>query len=381
MESMNLLKKSGLALIAGLLITSTSRSQPPAPITGGGVATTVATGTTAAPNNLWSFLCMTPEQKMACKTCFCNSPIGQMTSAATAPLSLMSGGLITNRCAANQIASDILNNPADSSAGAAARIKKDEADAAARRQAVRYLGTVDCSRWPEAEAALINALRGDRNECVRLEAALALRNGCCCTTKIRRALEMTIIGKADKFPAERSERVKLAAADALAHCGPEEEPIFEGPAPIPETIKKASLQTAMKQYANQMAPMQTVEPISNSRGLLVLMQQRFNVQAANASIPTPVAYQRPGSLSEIVANAFNGPPARPELQAPTRPMVAHEMRPITPMPTAPTHVDWRPASQLPMGPITPTPMPTFGQPREASGWVTIETTPTPAQPK
>ncbi|HZZ82799.1 MAG TPA: HEAT repeat domain-containing protein, partial [Gemmataceae bacterium] len=262
------------------------------------------------------------------------------------------------------------------SQGAAARIKKDEADAQARRQAVRYLGTVDCSRWPEAEAALINALRGDRNECVRLEAALALRNGCCCTVKIRRALEMTIIGKADKFPPERSERVKAAAADALAHCPPEEE-IFEGPAPIPETIKKASLQQAMNHYTSPPAPMQTVETMPNSRGLLVLMQQRFAVQTANASMPTANSpYHRPGSLSGIVATALSG---RPEYTPPpppvrdTRPITTAENRPIAPMPTAPTNVDWRPASQLPRGPIatfaTPT---TLGQPRESSGWVTIE---------
>ena len=38
---------------------------------------------------------------------------------------------------------------------------------------IRVLAGADCSRWPEAQDALINALRLDRNECVRVEAALA----------------------------------------------------------------------------------------------------------------------------------------------------------------------------------------------------------------
>src|SRR2546425_250805 len=71
---------------------------------------------------------------------------------------------------------------------AAAKIRADEAGAKARRTAVKYLATVDCHYYPEAEAALIAALRADRNECVRLEAALALGGGCCCTRNAAQAL-------------------------------------------------------------------------------------------------------------------------------------------------------------------------------------------------
>src|SRR5207237_2362732 len=112
-----------------------------------------------------------------------------------------------------------LAKPSDSPAGAAAKIKADEAAAKARREAVRYLGTVDCHYWPEAQDALINALRADRNECVRLEAAWVLGRGCCCTKKTIVALSITVAGSdRDGNPYEDSDRVKAAAAAALAHC-------------------------------------------------------------------------------------------------------------------------------------------------------------------
>jgi hypothetical protein len=160
---------------------------------------------------------MTPEQRAACKEKCCNSAVGKVLSATLQPVSAFSGGLITDRCALPTAAE--LAQPADSAGGAAARIKADEAAAAARRADVRYLGTVDCSRWPEAELALINALRGDRNECVRLEAALALARGCCCTPKTVAALSIVVSGSnRDGFPVEKSERVRYAAGAALDHC-------------------------------------------------------------------------------------------------------------------------------------------------------------------
>jgi hypothetical protein len=101
----------------------------------------------------------------------------------------------------------------------AARVKADEADAKARRAAVRYLGTVDCHVWPEVKAALVNALRADKNECVRYEAALALGRGCCCAKETLEALSRTVSGsETDGNPSETSERVKAAAADALENC-------------------------------------------------------------------------------------------------------------------------------------------------------------------
>src|SRR5207302_6302538 len=107
----------------------------------------------------------------------------------------------------------------DSAEGSAAQIKKSEAEAKARREAIRYLGTVDCNYWPNAKAALISGLRGDPNECVRYEAALALLRGCCCNKMIMEALKHSANGSdKDGFPAEDSWRVREAASEALAHC-------------------------------------------------------------------------------------------------------------------------------------------------------------------
>ena len=101
----------------------------------------------------------------------------------------------------------------------AAKIKIDESQAAARRAAVRYLGTVDCNYYPEAEAGLIAALRADRIEMVRYEAAIALGNGRSLSERMLESLNMTALGvELDGNPAESSERVRGAAQNALQRC-------------------------------------------------------------------------------------------------------------------------------------------------------------------
>jgi hypothetical protein len=161
-------------------------------------------------------------QAMCCaaKQCFCECPLGQLVNQATMPLSLMSGGLIPPCCPTTPNLAQQANAKAQGGAvGAAAAIAADEADAPKRRAAVRYLGTVDCHWWPEAEAGLITALRTDRNECVRWEAAKALGNGCCCTKRVIEALTITAeSSEKDGNPAENSERVKDSAMAALQHC-------------------------------------------------------------------------------------------------------------------------------------------------------------------
>jgi hypothetical protein len=83
---------------------------------------------------------------------------------------------------------------------------------------VEYLATVDCARWPDARDALIAALRGDKNECVRFAAAKAFGTGCCCSPKVIEALKASVSGEADKDPAELSPRVRGAAFAALQNC-------------------------------------------------------------------------------------------------------------------------------------------------------------------
>src|SRR5262249_23281182 len=146
------------------------------------------------------------------------SILGKLVTSMMGPVSVFSGGLFQSRCPAAQALADMAK-PADSAEGAAARVKQDELDAAARRAAVRYLSTVDCRYWPQAQDALISSLRADRNECVRLEAAWGLGRGCCCTRKTLEALALTVSGsERDGNPIERSDRVRAAAQASLDHC-------------------------------------------------------------------------------------------------------------------------------------------------------------------
>ena len=127
---------------------------------------------------------------------------------------------------------------------AAQAIKKDQAQAKARCEAVKYLATVPCHYYPEAEAGLILALRTDRSECVRWEAAHALAQGCCCTKKTIEALKIVASGsQRDGNPSEKSFRVKVEALNALEHClamcgdaTPPQRPELPSPMPQPEMI-------------------------------------------------------------------------------------------------------------------------------------------------
>jgi hypothetical protein len=159
---------AGLAAAAGLTPGLWAQIPVAAPLAPPGAVAAPA----APPRNLWSFLCPSADQRAACQERLCRSQFGQLLNNGMKPVSAFTGGILGGVCPP-YYASDMLK-PAGSAEGAAARIKADEADAKARREAVRYLGTVDCHYWPEAQDALANSLRADRNECVRFEAALAL---------------------------------------------------------------------------------------------------------------------------------------------------------------------------------------------------------------
>jgi hypothetical protein len=106
--------------------------------------------------------------------------------------------------------------PPDALAGAAARVALDDADADARIAAARFLAGKDLDRWPEAREALLVALRTDRSEAVRVEAARALGQAEGGGRTVRVALEIVVAGTdADGNTAERSERVRAAARAAL----------------------------------------------------------------------------------------------------------------------------------------------------------------------
>jgi hypothetical protein len=154
--------------------------------------------------------------------------LGQLINGALKPLELATGGVIPAPCPGphepshQKTGGGSGGGPAGGPPGpqqAAEAIKRDQAQAKARCKAVRYLATVPCHYYPEAEAALIIALRADRNECVRWEAARALGKGCCCTKKTLAALKLAVAGSnQDGHPAERSLRVRLEAFNALQSC-------------------------------------------------------------------------------------------------------------------------------------------------------------------
>ena len=122
----------GLALTLLVGLGQTLRAQPAAPAV-------PATPT----NNLWSFLCLSAEQREACKTKFCSSPLGKIFSSMAKPVGLMTGGLLGGCCPTSPTQEELakLKENPESTEGAAAAIKKAEAEAKARRAAVRYLGT------------------------------------------------------------------------------------------------------------------------------------------------------------------------------------------------------------------------------------------------
>ena len=111
-----------------------------------------------------------------CKQRCCNSPLGTLINGAFKPLNFATGGVIPTPCPGPNQPS---NKPGGGAAGggvggppgpqqAAEAIKQDQAQAKARAEAVRYLATVPCHYYPEAEVALITALRTDRSDCVRV---------------------------------------------------------------------------------------------------------------------------------------------------------------------------------------------------------------------
>jgi hypothetical protein len=254
----------GVVLAAALGVGGPVRAQVPAvpgapPLPGGpvptvpGAAGTAAAAPAAAPKNIWSFFCKTPEQKAQCKANFCNSRIGQFINNMMMPASLATGGLLGPLCPGpNEPNPADLAKPVTGAQGAAAKIKAEEAQAKAKIAAIEYLATVDCRYYPEAEAALINGLRAEKNECVRLAAAKAFASGCCCSANVVKALTITVnCSTKDKFPAEASELVRTYAYVALERCLRKcVEAEDEIPPEPPPAAKKAMFET--------LAPMGTI---------------------------------------------------------------------------------------------------------------------------
>src|SRR5438552_17198002 len=192
-----------------------------------GASTAGAAGAAGAPaaapapsaGGITGLIQMLAAHNAACKAKLCSCPIGQLFTNMLKPINAITGGLLCTSCCDDLKQKQDQAKPSTSAQGACAKIMAEEAEMNARRAAVRCLARVDCHWWPEAEESLINALRTDRNECVRLEAALVLGTGCCCTKKTIEALTIVVTGSdKDANPYENSERVKAAAAGSLQHC-------------------------------------------------------------------------------------------------------------------------------------------------------------------
>jgi hypothetical protein len=214
------------ALLASATLTSSLWAQVPAAPAAAGAAVApaaapgAATAAGGAATQGFPFCQKFAAQCKICSAWFCQTPLGQLANNAMMPMSAMSGGLLTSCCPTTPSASDLAAVADDPGPmGAAAAVAMDEAGAKKRKAAVRYLSTADCHWWPEVEKALIIALRTDRNECVRLEAAIGLGKGCCCTRRVIEALAICVEASSrDGNPSENSERVRACALAALNHC-------------------------------------------------------------------------------------------------------------------------------------------------------------------
>ena len=165
---------------------------------------------------IWSRLGIDPLQREYYRRKAARTPLGQLRAKIREPFSKLTGGVIPPFAPKTPSVAELKDPGA---VGAAAKAKLDRAGAEERIKAVKYLATLDCHYWPEAEEALIGALRADRNECVRYEAAVALLHGCCCTCKVTVALSIAVsCSDADGNPSERSARVRAVAAHALDRC-------------------------------------------------------------------------------------------------------------------------------------------------------------------
>jgi hypothetical protein len=191
----------------------------------------------------------TPEQRAQRLANFAKSPLGQMVNALLKPLEGLTGGILKPVGQTDPAKQKL---PADSAGGAAAKIAADAAEAKAKIADLEFLSKQDCRRYPEAEAAILNALRAERSECVRWAAAKALLSGCCCSPKVMKALTVVVnMSETDGNLAEESERVRATALLALEKClNTCQPPKAEEPPekPAPKEKEKAEGEVAAVKY-------------------------------------------------------------------------------------------------------------------------------------
>jgi hypothetical protein len=244
---------------------------------------------------------------------------------------------------------------------AAAKIRIDETQARARQAAVKYLATVDCHYYPEAELSLIAALRADRSETVRLEAAQALGGCRGVTVRILDALHLTAtMQELDGNPAESSERVRNAARaslNRLLSSGMPAPPVDIAPArtsvvwpvptpppplaPVPavapapaaarKSVVPASYETPIQAPAVSPQELQIAATVGTIAAVPVVPQQERDITASvgvpskSAAAPTPTP-ARPAAPGFFLQNLISG-----RASGPTQTGVDPRLRGVTPL--------------------------------------------------
>src|SRR5437879_1669000 len=115
-------------LAALVTLTPNLWAQVPAPPAVAPPAVTPPMAVPAAPK--MGLLAQCAELKAKCKEAICQSPLGALLNNGLKPVGALSGGLVTEFCPTGPSAAD-LAKPPDSAEGAAAQIKKSEAEAKA----------------------------------------------------------------------------------------------------------------------------------------------------------------------------------------------------------------------------------------------------------
>lgn len=285
-------RKLVVALIVMMALTTCARAQDASSAASGASgAAGAAPAVPAQASGIVGLVQMAAGAIKACKAKICACPLGQLIQNAAKPMNTMLGGLLCPPCCPPVNPED-LKKPSTSPLGACAKITAEELEMPKRRKAIQCLARADCHWWPEAEAGILTGLRVDQNECVRLEAALALLNGCCCTKKTIEALTIVVTGsRKDGNPSENSERVKAAALGALQRClacykedeepPPLEKPPAKPPAKPPsKPVADLEVRPEFLLYYDAVAAKPSVEVLDNARRVLA---------SKSATVPAPPA--------------------------------------------------------------------------------------------
>lgn len=292
---------AGLVLIA--LLASGCATAPVAAPAADGAAVAAQAPAPAPRAGLFAHFNKTPEQRAQKWANFAKSPLGQMVNNLLKPLGALTGGLL-GPVGQDDPAKKKL--PADSPAGAAAKIAAAEAKAKATIADLEFLATKDCRRYPEAEAAILAALRAEPNECVRWAAAKALLTGCCCTPKVIKTLTV-VVNQSDKDGnlAEESERVRLTAFLALEKClqrcqpAKAEEPPEKPGAKEPEKEKEKVAQVKFEEMTEAdvfaAARAALAKGVSVSAGAMGKMSGPANLRDMVLGPPLPSSAQAGGT--------------------------------------------------------------------------------------